>query len=197
MVFILVQKELKDINKHDSKLEKTAQLVAQAEEDINASKAEGNALEVQMRSVRLQLDKLNRKKVDVEEKILQLAQEQITTDKASEHRMKMLRDVQGQRRSMEVAITQAENNLSNAMLELERMRGVVGKLKEDSEKIEEDRQLAQAEADKLNDEVKAVDFSTNVKVKQVDQLTKKWMNLVQAQGGGDECPFEVQVKIYP
>ena len=81
------------------------------------------------------LEKQAREKFELEEKILDLLQDQITTDKAGEHRGKLLRDSQENRRKLEISMSNTENQLSIILLELERYRGNVQKARENVERL--------------------------------------------------------------
>lgn len=96
---------------------------------------EGLLIENHLKSLRQTLNKQNQKKFELEEQILELLQDQITTDKAGEAQGKTLRETQEKRRELEIAMSDTENQLSIVLLDLEKWRGVVERSKAEVQKM--------------------------------------------------------------
>lgn len=139
------------------------------------------------------LDKLAREKLDVEEKILDLLQDQITTDKAGQHRGKLLRNAQEDRRLLEISIAQTENKLSNTILELEKWRGNVQRAKENVERMKKEHNDVDFEANTVNDEIEKLKIATKNKLIMLDTLHKQLEQMIELLGGKEMNLKEVQV----
>lgn len=103
--------------------------------DLQQSRSEGLLTKNHITKLVTRLEKQAREKFELEEKILDLLQDQITTDKAGEHRGKLLRNAQEKRRNLEIAMSNTENQLSIILLQLEKFRGNVQKAKENVERL--------------------------------------------------------------
>lgn len=133
--FILVEKELKDQSKLMEDMSKMSALVEQTETDLSRANIEGQLIENDLRTIRKRLEKQANQKIELEEKILELLQDQITTDSASNIRSKSLREVQGQRRNAELNMYTTEYQLSQVLLELEKWKGQLTKSRENADKL--------------------------------------------------------------
>lgn len=129
------ERENVEFQKISQEIDKFTVVLEQTESDLKKSAQEGIFLQTELSNTRLKLEKQAQKKFDLEEKMLEILQEQMTTDKASQFRMKTLRATQKQRRNMEITMSNTENQLSNILLDLERWKSITTKLKEDVAKI--------------------------------------------------------------
>lgn len=118
------------------KIEQFNSLIEQTESDLKTANLEGIFIQNELRNIRVKLEKQAIKKIELEENILELLQDQITTDKAGQFRTKLLRDTQEQRRGLEINMSNTENQLSNVLLDLEAWKGVTNKLKEKVNKLQ-------------------------------------------------------------
>lgn len=100
-------------------------LIAETEASHGRATVEGHVVENQLKTLCRSIERQNEKKLKLEEQTLELLQEQISTDQASQHRGKMLRDVQQKRRSMELSMFSVEQQLSQSMLEMEQIKSTV------------------------------------------------------------------------
>lgn len=116
-------------------LEHYVSVLEQTEQDLNQANTEGLLLSNQIKGLQSTLEKQGKKKFELEEKILELLQDQITTDKARDFRSKMLRTVRDRRRNVEIAMATTENQLSQALLDLEKWRGTVDRTKIEAENL--------------------------------------------------------------
>lgn len=112
-----------------------AAVVEQTETDLSAANIEGQITENYLKSLRRTLEKQLQEKVKLEEQILELLQDQITTDNASTYRGKILRDTQEKRRTMELNMFGTEQQLSQLMFDLEKWKALVTQDKENIEKL--------------------------------------------------------------
>lgn len=116
-------------------MSKMSALVEQTETDLSRANIEGQLIENDLRTIRKRLEKQANQKIELEEKILELLQDQITTDSASNIRSKSLREVQGQRRNAELNMYTTEYQLSQVLLELEKWKGQLTKSRENADKL--------------------------------------------------------------
>lgn len=100
-------------------------MIADTEANQSRATVEGHVVENQLKTLRRSIERLNEKKLKLEEQTLELLQEQISNDQASLHRGKMLREVQQKRRNMELTMFTTEQQLSQSMLEMEQIKATV------------------------------------------------------------------------
>lgn len=132
---LLVEKETNDYSKLMDDVSKMSALVEQTETDLSRANTEGQLIENNLRTMRKKLEKQSTQKIEIEEKILDLLQDQITTDSASNIRGKLLREIQGQRRNAELNMYTTEYQLSEVLLELEKWKGQLSKGRENADKF--------------------------------------------------------------
>lgn len=131
-----LENEKQDYEKLTIKIENLDKILEQTERDLTAANQEGNYVQNQLKSLNTKLEKQGNNKMELEEKILELLQDQITTDKASEFRAKLLRQSQVKRRDLEINMSSTENQLSDVFLDLEKWKGVVNRLREETQNLE-------------------------------------------------------------
>lgn len=131
----LVEKETNDHSKLMNDVSKMSALVEQTETDLSRANTEGQLIENNLRTIRKRLEKQSTQKIELEEQILEILQDQITTDSASNIRAKLLREIQGQRRNAELNMYTTEYQLSQVLLELEKWKGQLSKNKENAERL--------------------------------------------------------------
>uniref|UniRef100_A0A182SBI8 Uncharacterized protein n=1 Tax=Anopheles maculatus TaxID=74869 RepID=A0A182SBI8_9DIPT len=120
-----VRKEQEDEDKLKRDLDHYALILEQTEADILKAQQEGLLIENHLKSLRQTLEKQNRKKFELEDQILELLQDQLTTDKAGEAQGKLLADTTEKRRELEINMEDTENRLSVVLLDLEKWRSLV------------------------------------------------------------------------
>lgn len=130
-----VNKEQEEEDKLSRELDHYALILEQTEADMLKAQQEGLLIENHLKSLRQTLNKQNHKKFELEEQILELLQDQITTDKAGEAQGKTLRETQEKRRELEISMSDTENQLSIVLLDLEKWRGVVERSKVEVQKM--------------------------------------------------------------
>lgn len=163
------------------------------EADIEQARSEGLLTKNHITKLINRLDKFAREKLEIEEKILDLLQDQITTDKVGQHRGKLLRDSQEERRKMDIAIAQTENQLSLIILELEKWRGNVHHAKENVEQLKNEHNDVDFEANTVNDEIEKLKSAVKNKLMQLDTLHKQLEDMIEKLGGKEMNLKEIQV----
>lgn len=120
-----VEKESNECRKLQRKIDTMNKVIEETEANQEKANVEGSIVENQLKTLRRSIEKLNEQKVKIEDQTLELLQDQITTDQASSHRGKVLRDVQEKRRHIELVMLQTEQQLSTAMVDLEKWKSMV------------------------------------------------------------------------
>jgi coiled-coil domain-containing protein 40 len=179
--------------KLDQQIDHFALILEKTGVDLEQSRSEGLLTKNHVTKLVNKLDKLSREKFDIEEKILELLQEQITTDKAGQHRGRLLRDAQEERRKLEILISQNENQLSNIILDLEKWRGNVQHAKDKVEKLKNDHDDVESEANSVNDEIEKLKSATKSKLIQLDLLHKELEKLIDQMGGREVNLKEAEI----
>lgn len=177
----------------DQKLDHFTSILEKTEVDLEQARSEGLLTKNHLTKLHNKLDKLAREKLDIEEKILDLLQDQITTDKAGQHRGKLLRNAQEDRRNLEIAMAETENQLSLIILDLEKWRGVVQRAKENVEQMKQDHNEVDAEANTVTDEIEKLKGATKNKLIMLDTLHKQLEQMIEQLGGKEMNLKEIQV----
>lgn len=118
-------KETAELNKLQNEIDTLNKIIEQTEVDQQKSTVEWHVYENQLKVLRRSIEKQLRSKQQLEEQILEMLQDQVTTDQASAYRSKMLRELQEKRRNVELGMLSTEQQLSQVMLDLERWKSQV------------------------------------------------------------------------
>ncbi|XP_319887.4 coiled-coil domain-containing protein 40 [Anopheles gambiae] len=188
-----VRKEQEDEDKLKRDLDHYALILEQTEADILKAQQEGLQLENHLKSLRQTLEKQNRKKFELEEQILELLQDQLTTDKAGEAQGKLLRDTQEKRRELEISMSDTENQLSVVLLELEKWRSLVENSKDILRKAKLEHDELDADANKYNEEIKLEKERIAAKLRKMDALNRELEQLISKAGGQEMNPDELKL----
>lgn len=179
--------------KLDQKLDHFSLILNKTECDLEQARSEGLLTKNHITKLTNKLEKLARDKFEVEERILDLLQDQITTDKAGQHRGRLLREAQEERRTLEISMSQIENKLSYIILDLEKWRGNVQSAKDDVENMKKEHNEADFEANIVNDEIEKLKLTTKNKLIQLDVLHKELEKMIEQLGGKEMNLKEVQI----
>ncbi|KFB47723.1 hypothetical protein ZHAS_00015789 [Anopheles sinensis] len=188
-----VRKEQEDEDKLKRDLDHYALILEQTEADILKAQQEGLLIENHLKSLRQTLEKQNRKKFELEEQILELLQDQLTTDKAGQSQGKLLQNTKEKRDELDISMTSTENQLSEVLLELEKWRAIVENSKEVLKEAKEEHDKMDAEANKFNEEIKLVKETIAVKLRKIDTLNRELEQLISKAGGQEMNPDELKL----
>ncbi|EDS25778.1 cohesin-subunit [Culex quinquefasciatus] len=183
-----VNKEQEEEDKLTRELDHYALILEQTEADMLKAQQEGLLIANHLKSLRQTLNQQNQKKFELEEQILELLQDQITTDKAGESQGKTLRETQEKRRELEIGMSDTEHKLSIALLDLEKWRGIVEKSKGEKEHDSLDN-----EARKYDDEIKIIKEIIATKLRKLDSLNRQLEQLITQAGGHELNPDELKL----
>lgn len=179
--------------KLDQRLEHFATILDKTDADIEQARSEGLLTKNHLTKLTNKLDKLAREKLDIEDKILDLLQEQITTDKAGQYRGRLLRDAQEKRRQLEILMSETENKVSITILDLEKWRGLVQKARENVERFQKEHNEADFEANNVNEEIEKLKSATKSKLIALDAIHKQLEDMIEKLGGREVNLKELQV----
>ncbi|XP_055684486.1 coiled-coil domain-containing protein 40 [Lutzomyia longipalpis] len=186
-------REDKDYERLYEKISEKSSILDQTETDLKQAKIEGILLESQLKGVSAKIEKQATRKVELEEKILELLQNQITADKVGQYRARDLREIQEKRRNAEIMLSNTENQLSILLLDLEKYRGIVGNHHQVLEKLQRKEKEMKMEANKQEDEMKDVLNSIESRQRRLDVLTKQLNEKISASGGREGNPDELKL----
>lgn len=165
----------------------------QTELDLKRSELEGVILENQLKTVKAKIELQAKNKLTLEEQILDLLQEQISSDKAGQYRAKILRQNQELRRQMEIQISATENDLSMVLLDLERVRGSVTRYQEMQEKFQRDEDEMKGILNKQDEDLRGTITQINLRQRSLDVSIKQLEEAVDALGGREVSPEENRI----
>lgn len=168
-------------------------ILEKTEADLEQARSEGLLTKNHLTKLVNKLEKLSREKLEIEEKILDLLQDQITSDKIGQHRGKLLRVEQEERRKLEIEIAQIENQLSLAILDLEKWRGNVQRAKENVERMKDEHNEADYETSNVADEIEKLKMATKNRMIQLDSVHKQLEQMIEKLGGKEMNLKEIQV----
>ena len=169
--------------KLDQKLDHFGSILEKTELDIEQARSEGLLTKNHLTKLLNKLEKQGREKYEMEERILELLQDQISTDKAGKHRAKLLREAQENRRRMEISMSQTENQLSITLLDLEKWRGLVQRARENVERVKTDHNEADYQANNVNEEIEKLKLTIKNKLITLDTMHKQLEQMIAATGG--------------
>ncbi|XP_058060248.1 coiled-coil domain-containing protein 40 [Anopheles bellator] len=188
-----VHKEQEDEDKLRRDLDHYASILEQTEADILKAQQEGLLIENHLKSLRQTLEKQNRKKFELEEQILELLQDQLTTDKAGESQGKLLLETRQKRLGLEISMSGTENQLSEVLLDLEKWRSIVEGSKDVLQRAKHEHDKKNAKANKYNEEIKLVKESIATKLREMDSLNRELEQLINKAGGQEMNPDELKL----
>lgn len=114
-------RELADLN---SKIDKFTLLIEETENSLHQASVENHILDGSLKSLLREHERQANNKTEQENHILELLQEQVTTDQASKKRGRHIREIQEKRRNMELMMNNTEAQLSEILFEMEKLKGV-------------------------------------------------------------------------
>lgn len=173
------------------KLDELPLWLKQNEKDLIEANREGTSLETELRRMQWKSDKLYAKKYEIEENMLKLAQDQLITDKASQYRLKLLREAQETRRGTELNLALVQSQLSDTLLDTERYRGILVKLNQEHEELEKKLHSVDHNAELIVAEMHALETQIDIKMKKIDRLSSR---LEEINRMGEEAAYSVQTK---
>ncbi|XP_063706371.1 coiled-coil domain-containing protein 40 [Culicoides brevitarsis] len=190
----------RDFERDDDEHQQTLQqidafkaLLEQTEEDFKKARSEGLLIENHLKKINLQIERQNKQKFTLEEKVLECLQDQITSDKASDHRAKLLREAQAERRKLDIQMSELENKLANGLLDLEKWKTTIAQSKENMDRLQKEHdatdEVAAGIAKELDDMKKEIDQ----KMRKLDLMNKELDRLIQEAGGKEINPLEMKV----
>lgn len=114
-------RELADLNE---KIDKFTLLIEETEKSLHQSSVENHILNGNLKALLREHERQVNSKTAQENHILELLQDQVTTDQASKKRGQNIRDLQNKRRNMELMMNNTEAQLSEILFEMEKLKGI-------------------------------------------------------------------------
>lgn len=176
-----------------AKLDEFPDFLAQTEGDLQEATREGSKLLSEIRRLDFNIDKNYQRKFKTEEAILKLAQEQLITDKASAYRLKLLNNAQEKRRNVDCSLAKVQNQLAQAMLDVEKLRNVSFKTKKKNDEIQESLDKAEAKSNSLEDSLKRIHSQIELKMQRFEKLNSLAEEIQNAFGTEGGNPTEIKV----
>lgn len=188
-----LEKSKMELSKLMADTDKWESMVKITEESLAKSDSENRLSESKLNSLHREIERTAQKRQQIEEKILELLQNQITTDQGSKKRAKDLRDTQDKRRDLESTIFTTEQQLAEILFELERLKGVVFRDKQHAEELLQEKQIAEQKANESDAELAAIKKTIEIKLRTCDHLNKELAQLVDSAGGFELDPVEQKI----
>ncbi|XP_030384301.1 coiled-coil domain-containing protein 40 [Scaptodrosophila lebanonensis] len=188
------QKEADLLSTLQTKLDELPEFLSRTEKDLQEANREGTKLWSEIRRLDLTLEKYYQKKFQIEECILKLAQEHLITDKASAYRLKLLNKAQEDRRKVDLSLSKGQNQLASAMLDVEKLRGVLFKITNENGKIKKDLDKAENESETLDNNLKKMQTQIEIKMKRFEKLSNQIEEIFKACGEVLSSPTELKIK---
>lgn len=108
----------------NGKLDKFTSLIETTEKSFHQASVENHLLDSNLKALLREHEREINKKINYENHILELLQEQVATDQASKKRGRNIRDLQSKRRDMELMMNNTEAQLSEILFEMEILKGI-------------------------------------------------------------------------
>lgn len=114
---------------------KLTMLLSEIDTTITKAKVENHILDGNLKNLFRANEKVVNDKFIQENAILELLQDQITTDQASKVRGQKIYELQSKRRELEIMMCTNEAQLSEILFELEKIKGIVTRCKTHAEEL--------------------------------------------------------------
>lgn len=112
-----------------------AALLEETESSYHKGDVENHLLKRNMKSVRRDYERQTEQKLKQENRMLELLQNQVTTDQASKIQGKHIQELQRKRRDLERIMNTAEVQLSETIFELEKLKGSVFRSRQHTDEL--------------------------------------------------------------
>lgn len=122
--FSVVQKN-KEHEELRRKMDETSSLIEATDAAIAKANTENHVLETELKATLREHERQTKVKTELEEKILEVLQDHISSDQAGRARARNVRELQSKRREREQIMFTTEEQLSKLMYELEKLKGIV------------------------------------------------------------------------
>lgn len=100
-------------------------LIEATDAAIAKATTENHVLGTELKATLRDHERQTKLKIELEEKILEVLQDHISSDQASQARARNVRELQNKRRERELIMSSTEEQLSKLMYELEKLKGIV------------------------------------------------------------------------
>lgn len=177
-----------------TRLDEFPDFLARTEFDLQEASREGSKLISEIRRLDYNLAKNYQKKFKIEEDILKLAQDHLISDKASAYRLKLLNQAQEKRRNVDCSLSKVQNQLAQAMLDIEKLRSVVFKTKTKNNELQATVDQAETKSTNLEDDLKRMHSKIELKMQRFERLNSQVEEIVSNQGEDGGNPTEMKVK---
>lgn len=116
-------------------MEKMTVLLEETESSYHKADVENHLLTSNLKSFRRNHERQTENKLKQENRILDLLQDQVTTDQASKIQGRNIQDMQNKRRDLERIMNNTEVQLSESIFELEKLKGDMLRSKNHAEEL--------------------------------------------------------------
>lgn len=106
-------------------MEKMTILLEETDASYHKADVEHHLLECKLKTIRRDHERHTENKLKQENRILELLQNQVTTDQASKIQGRNIQELHDKRRDMERIMNNTELQLSEAIFELEKLKGAI------------------------------------------------------------------------
>lgn len=115
---------MRELSELNQKIDKYSMLIGETENSLHQATVENHLLDGNLKSVQREHERQVNNKTKQENQILELLQQQVSTDQASKRRGQSIRDLQNKRRDMELMMNNTEAQLSEILFEMEKLKGI-------------------------------------------------------------------------
>lgn len=187
---------------------------------MHQADVENHLLDGKLKSSRRENERNVNEKTKCENEMLTLLQDQVTNDQASKQRGRNIQTMQDKRRNMELIMNKTEAQLSEILFELEKLKGVIFRNRNYAQDlavskqsflfnifsyfcincscvlIQNEKSLLEGKALEYDNDLNVIKKAIELKLKVNDQLNKKCAELVDAAGGKEMDPLQIEVNIF-
>ncbi|XP_049802004.1 coiled-coil domain-containing protein 40 [Schistocerca nitens] len=177
----------------ETQLSSNMAMLEETEKSLETAVNEGKKHSNEISALHRELEKLLTERTQLEDKILEVMQEQVTQDKSAKYLNASLRQLHEKTRSQELALMETENQLTQAELEVEQQNSEllhgVQLLEEANHELQQEEDECQHAANSLTQ------FKSSISKRQatVDLLNKQLEELVAKTGGQEVTPYQLKM----
>ncbi|XP_031617071.1 coiled-coil domain-containing protein 40 [Contarinia nasturtii] len=184
-------RELSDLNK---KIEKFTILIEETDKSLHQASVENHILDGNLKSLIREHERQVNNRTAQENHILELLQEQVTTDQASKKRGRHIRDLQNKRRNMELMMNNTEAQLSEILFEMEKLKGVSARSRDYTDDLMKEQMVFEQKAKNYDQDLQIIKRAIEEKLKLHDRLNKQLAKLIEAADGSENDPLQRKIK---
>lgn len=178
--------EMDKITSLDDKIEKVQAMLTSTLRDLDFLTGDIKAKESILAAVRRDWEKEMVTKVDLESKIINIAQEQLTNDKVTKYINKKIKELKELNRSHEINLASLENQNATVLVNVEKQKAQNESLQRYIDELNQDQQMKEQDLNKIMTDLHDNKYKIIRLLRTLDGLNKKLDEAINKAGVSQE-----------